>query len=95
MEFGPNSPGSLTHNVTGFAPLRGIRAVAYCGCVRPGDGMDETNPANPDNDDATSIVKVREAKAMLDEITARHQVQAPPPRLNWLQRVLNWFRMGS
>ena len=57
--------------------------------------MDETNPADIDSDDATSIVKVREAKAMLEEITARHRTQPPPPRLSWLQRILNWFRTGS
>lgn len=57
--------------------------------------MDETRPPNTDTDDATSIVKVREARAMLEEITARHPTPPPPPRLSWLRRVLNWFRTDS
>ena len=58
--------------------------------------MDETQPAVKDaeDDDSTSIVKVREAKAMLEDITARRRNQPDAARVSWLQRLLNWFRRG-
>ena len=47
---------------------------------------------------ATSAIKVREARAELEEIiegedaTVEHHYQ--PPRVSWTQRVLSWFRRG-
>ena len=47
-------------------------------------------------EEATSTIKVREARAELEEIidgesaTVEHRYQ--PPRVSWKQRVLSWFR---
>jgi len=56
--------------------------------------MGEADRADTEADDATSIVKVREARAILEDITARHRSQPEPPRIGWLQSLLNWFRRG-
>ena len=54
--------------------------------------MDELDRMSTDDDDATSIVKVREAKAILEDITAQHRSPPPAPRPSWFQRLLAWFR---
>ncbi len=47
-------------------------------------------------EEATSTIKVREARAELEEIiegedaTVEHRYQ--PPRVSWTQRVLSWFK---
>ncbi len=47
---------------------------------------------------ATSAIRVREARALVEEIiegesaTVEHRYQ--PPRVSWTQRVLSWFRKG-
>ncbi len=60
--------------------------------------MDNTDSVEKDIEDrgATSTLEVLEARAMLEEIiegecaTVEHRYQ--PPRVNWLQRVLSWFK---
>ena len=46
--------------------------------------------------DATSIQKVLQAKAILEEATEGttivHRVQSEAPRVSWVRRLLNWFR---
>lgn len=54
--------------------------------------MDELDRMSTDDDDTTSIVKVREAKAILEDITAQHPSPLPTPRPSWWQRLLTWFR---
>ena len=59
--------------------------------------MNGTDSADKDVEDhgATSILDVLKARAMLEEYiegestTGEHRYQ--PPRLSWVQRVLNWF----
>ena len=57
--------------------------------------MNEIDPARTGrakDDDPTSIVRVREAKTLLEDITARNRKQPDLPRLSWLQRLLNWIK---
>ena len=54
--------------------------------------MDEPDSVTMDADDATTIIKVREARAVLEDITAQHRSQPQAPHVSWLQRLLNWFR---
>ena len=58
--------------------------------------MDETDSVTmeADDDDATTIIKVREAKAVLEDLTANHRSQTEEPPVSWLQRLLSWFRSG-
>ncbi len=59
--------------------------------------MDETDSVDKDARDhgATSKIEVIRTKAMLEEIvddtTARHRIQVKTARVNWVQRLLNWF----
>jgi len=60
--------------------------------------MNQAYSADKDAEDtgATSTIKVREARAELEEIiegesaTVEHRYQ--PLRVGWMQRVLSWFR---
>ena len=48
------------------------------------------------SENATSAIKVREARAELEDIiegeeaTAEHRYQ--PPRVSWMRRLLSWFK---
>ncbi|MEE8236979.1 MAG: hypothetical protein V3S67_01585, partial [Gammaproteobacteria bacterium] len=59
--------------------------------------MDETDSVDKDARDhgATSKIEVIRTKAMVEEIvddtTARHRIQVKTARVNWVQRLLNWF----
>ncbi len=59
--------------------------------------MDEIDSADKDaeNHGATSKIEVIRTKAMVEEIvddtTARHRIQVKTARVNWVQRLLNWF----
>ena len=48
--------------------------------------------------DATSAIKVRESRAMIEEMiegsTVIHQYQPVAAPVSWLQRALSWFRRG-
>ena len=59
--------------------------------------MDKTDSVYEDDVDhgATSVIQVRKARAMVEEIiesesaTAEHRYE--PPHISWVQRVLRWF----
>ena len=59
--------------------------------------MDKTDSVDKGARDhgATSEIEVIRTKAMLEEIvddtTARHRIQVKTARVNWVQRLLNWF----
>ncbi len=59
--------------------------------------MDETDSVDKDARDhgVTSKIEVIRTKAMVEEIvddtTARHRIQVKTARVNWVQRLLNWF----
>ena len=59
--------------------------------------MNETDSADKDVEDhlAASKIEVIRTKAMVEEIvddtTARHRIQVKTARVNWVQRLLNWF----
>ena len=60
--------------------------------------MNQANSADKNLNDhgTTTTLDVLEARAMLEEYiegesaTVEHRYQ--PPRVNWMQRILNWFR---
>ncbi len=60
--------------------------------------MNQAYSADKDFDDhgTTTTLDVLEARAMLEEYiesesaTVEHRYQ--PPRVGWMQRILNWFR---
>ena len=60
--------------------------------------MDMTDPVDKDAGDrvTTSAMKVREARATLEEMTKRlprlDRSQPKAARVSWTQRVLSWFR---
>jgi len=47
-------------------------------------------------EEATTAIKVREAKSVLVEVTegttGRHRYQPKAARVSWVQRVLSWFK---
>ena len=53
--------------------------------------MDDRDIEHTD-DDTTSVVRVREARALLEDITARHRSQTDKPAIGWFQRFLSWFK---
>ncbi len=60
--------------------------------------MNQANSADKNLNDhgTTTTLDVLEARAMLEEYiegesaTVEHRYQ--PPRVGWMQRILNWFR---
>ena len=53
--------------------------------------MDETETIDQsaEDEELTSVVRVREAKALLEDITAKHRKQSES---GWFQRLINWLR---
>jgi len=95
-----DSTGTYVHEGEMTRKLNTLRTISQpeCATVNPDTLRATSRTESVQSDDATTRIKVRQAMAILEEMTegttVLHRYPPDVAPISWMQRVLAWFRKG-